>query len=333
MLPTPKSAHKDAALTNISIAYKNSMMVADRVFPIVPVAKQSDYYFTFEKGAWFRNEARPRGAGSRAPRGGYPVDSSTYSCVEYAFGHPVPIELLNNADSVLQPMTTGVHFATDKVMLAKEKVVADLCMTSGNWTTSEDCDAGWASDAATNTFIDDVKTAKDTIRKLIGRYPNRMVIEAKTFTQISMCDDVLDRIKYTGTQGKPADVTPQVIAQLFELDEVMIGGSIYSDAEEVVAGTDFNAVDLWEVTATKGAAFLYYAPTSPSIETPAAGYCFNWKGDAGQQNQEIGSDVYRTVRKYWEDPEKQWVVEASEYFDAEVTCADAGCLFYDTIVT
>ena len=41
--PTPRDVHVDAALTNISIAYKQSddAFVAEKVFPVVPVGKQS----------------------------------------------------------------------------------------------------------------------------------------------------------------------------------------------------------------------------------------------------------------------------------------------------
>lgn len=332
MQPTPKSAHKDAALTQIAIGYRNANFIADRVFPTVPVKKQSDYYFKFLKGAWFRNEAKPRGPGARAARGGYPLTSALYSCIEYAFGHPVPIELVNNADSVLKPFATGVKYAMDKVMLAKEVKVSGMCMTAANWTTSDDVAAGWTADA-NSTFIGDINSGKETIRKLIGRYPNRMLMDAKTFARLKETPSVLDRIKYTGTSGKPADVTTQTLAQLFELEEVLIGTALYSSAEEVVAGTDFTAVDLWETNATKGACLLYYAPAEPAIDVPAAGYCFNWPGDAGQMDAVAESDQYRSVRYWWDSDTKSWIVEASEYVDPEITSADAGMLFYDTLVT
>ena len=92
MQPTPKDAHKDSALSNIAIGYRNAMYVADRVFPNVPVVKQSDYFFTFRKGAWFRNEAKPRGPGAVAAGGGYPLTSTTYTAIEYAYRHPVPAQ-------------------------------------------------------------------------------------------------------------------------------------------------------------------------------------------------------------------------------------------------
>jgi hypothetical protein len=334
MLPTPKSAHKDAALTNISIGYRNSNYIADRVFPMVPVAKMSDYYFKFLKGAWFRNEARVRQAGSAAVRGGYPLTSAQYVCSEYAFAHPVPLDLLNNADSVLRPLETGVQFALDKVMLAKEKIVSDLVTNTSNWTTTNDAEGGWA--ASTNTFITDVETGKEAIRKLIGRYPNVMVMDAKTFKAVKQCDDVVDRIKYTGTAGNPAAVTTKTIAQLFELDEVLVGTALYSSAEEIGAGTDFTAVDMWETTATKGSAFLCYRPQMPALDVPSAGYIFNWTGVLDGLPTEIiqrEQIIPRAVRRWWEEAPKSWIVEAFESFNAKVTSADSGYLFYDTILT
>lgn len=333
MLPNMSQIHTNAALNNLAIGFRNQMFVGDRVFPHVPVGKQSDYFYKFLKGAWFRNEAGPRGPGSRAPRSGYQISPDTYSCIERAMSHPIPIENINNADVALRPWATGIRFAMNAVMLTKEALIAALCCTASNWTSSNDAEGGWASGAVTNTFIVDVLTAKEAIRKLIGTYPNCMVLDAATFNEIKQTDDVLDRIKYTGTQGKPADVTAQTLAALFELDEVLIGGAIRSSAEEIMAGTDFTAVNLWETNATKGSAFLYYRTPAPALDEPNAGYIFEWKGGAGQESRRVSGDVYREVRYWWEDPEKQFVVEAAETFDAKVTGADAGYLFYDTIST
>lgn len=338
MQPTPKDVHKDSALSSISIAYRPAGFLADQIFPIVKVGKQSDYYFTWPKGAWFRNEAGARSPGARANRGTIPLSSALYKCIEYAFGHKVPIEVINNADAPIRPMETGTKYATQKVLLAKEIIASNLICTAANWTSSEDVAGLWAPQATAtdNTFILDVLTAKETIRKLIGFYPNTMILDAKTFTKIKQVQSVLDRIKYTGTSGKPADVTAQTLAQLFELDRVLIGTGLYSDAEEVVAATDFNAVDLWETNATKGSCWLGYVSPSPAIDMPSAGYCFNWPGDEGMEGMRevaAGGNPYRTVGYYWERDVKSYIVEASEYFDLEITSADAGFLFYDTIVT
>ena len=60
--PTQNQVHVDAILTNISVAYMQQQQnfIATRVFPVVPVSKQSDKFFTYTKNDWFRDEAQRR---------------------------------------------------------------------------------------------------------------------------------------------------------------------------------------------------------------------------------------------------------------------------------
>ena len=332
MQPLLSQVHIDAILTNMSLKYHNSAYVAERMFPTISVNKKTDKYFTFPKGAWFRNEARPRGAGGLAPRGGYVVSNDSYDAVEYAFAHPIPVQIINNADAPLNPFQTGVRYVTNKILLAKEILASTLMSTAANWTNSEDAAGGWTGAVGTATTIEDIIKGKEAIRKLIGRYPNVLMMNATAFAAVKQDMEIVERIKYTGTSGKPADVTTQTLAALFELDEVIVGGAIYSDAEEVVDGSDFNAVDLFETNATKGAALLYYRGT-PAIEEPMAAAFFNWKGWADAANQFVNQNIFRGVRKYFEEAANQWVVEAMECFDLKVIGADCGYLFYDTALT
>ncbi|MDX9788895.1 MAG: hypothetical protein RBT11_19115 [Desulfobacterales bacterium] len=333
MLPTPASAHKDAALSNLSIAYRNSMFIADQVFPTVPVKKQSDYFFKFLRGDWFRNDAGLRGPGADARRGGYKLTADTYSCKEYAFAHPIPIELINNADIPLQPIATGIDFVTQSILLAKEKVVADLICTAANWPNmTEDAAGLWAATDSTNTFLTDILTRRETIRQSIGLYPNTLIMDAKTFKALKESSVLLDRIKYTGTKGSPAEVTPQMLAMLAEVDRVLVGGAIYSSDEETLAGTEFTAVDLWETNTGQGSAWLGYVSPRPAIEMPSAGYTFTWN-NTNIPDEVIRKTGARSVRRWWESSPKQWVVEASECFDAKICSAVSGFLWTDTYLT
>jgi hypothetical protein len=311
------------------------MFIADRVFPHVTVQKQSDKFFKFYKSDWYRMDAKVRGAGAEAAQSGYKVTSDTYSAIEYALAHPVPIELINNADDPLRPLATAVQYIMRQIMLRKEYQVSQMCVTAANWTSTNDAAGGWAktTDGSGNTFIEDVFTAKATMRGLIGVEPNIMVVDDTTWDNIIQEYTVLERIKYSTVAGQPSMVTTNMIAQMFGLDEVMVGKAIYSDAEETVAGTEVNAVSMWETNATKGSAFLAYRTGTPAINEPSAGYIFEWQGDAGQQSAVVGGDVYRSVRRWWNDAKKAYMVEGSETFDEKVTCADAGFLFTDTVTT
>lgn len=332
MQPTPQAMHVDAVLTNLSVAYKNAEYIADRIFPMIPVKKQSDKYYIYKKGAWFRDEAGLRAPGAAAPKGGYELSTDSYFADEYAWDTPVPKEDIENADTPLEPLQTGTEFSTEKVLMKKERLVAGKVLTTGNWTFNLDVQGLWEPVGATNTFLDSILDYKESMRKRIGRYPNRLVLDAGSFRKLKKVEAILERIKYTGTQGKPADVTLQTLAALLELDSIILGTAIYSTAKEAKGGDDFNGVDIWEVNAGKGSAFLYYCPDRPALKTPSAGYIYNWPSTELGQAQIVSQDNNRIVKKWWDNPTESWMIRAAERFDAKVVAADCGCLFRDTIL-
>ena len=69
-VPGRADVHVDRPLTNLSIAFRQSAdaFVADRVFPVVPVSKQTDSFFTIPRGAFLRDqmEKKAPGAGAKA---------------------------------------------------------------------------------------------------------------------------------------------------------------------------------------------------------------------------------------------------------------------------
>ena len=43
--PTVSDVHTNAAMANVSIAFRNGMYIAEQVAPVVPVTKKSDFYY------------------------------------------------------------------------------------------------------------------------------------------------------------------------------------------------------------------------------------------------------------------------------------------------
>jgi hypothetical protein len=76
--PTQGSVHVNRPLTMISVAYMQDQaeFIADKVFPVVPVDKQSDLYYVYTKNDWFRDEAKPRAAGTESAGGGYNLSTT-----------------------------------------------------------------------------------------------------------------------------------------------------------------------------------------------------------------------------------------------------------------
>lgn len=331
--PLPSQIHLAAWEANLDVGFGRQDFIADLVFPVLTVKKQTNRFPVLRKGAFFRLDAKKRAPGTPYYKSGYNWTYSTYFCDDIGLGHEIPIEDIQNADDPFSPIEDGYGFCENAVLLAREKAVSDLLTTAGNWTTSEDVEGGWAATDSTNTFYNDIIAAKRTVRELTGFEPNFLEISANTFDYLKQSSVLLDRIKYGGTQGKPADITPSMIASLFELDKCVIGKAIYSSAEEVQAGTDFTAVRLFETNATKGGAFLGYIPRVPAARTPSAGYTLMWPNAVPEVGWEVELRGNTTVRRKYDGDSKVWKVDASQRFDCLVAAADAGYCFYDTITT
>jgi len=313
-------------LANASIAYKNKSYIADRVFPIIPDVSPEAKIARYLKGAWFSDEAGIRGPGSRANRGGYPVDFIDISTKEYAFAKEVTDE---DRDAVqqagappLKPDQDAIEFAADKIDLRKEVLVSNLII-AGTWSgvAGEDAAGLWAAGSG-NTFLTDVRVRVETIRANTGLKPNVLIIDHGTYNSLKEESTVLDKIKYT----ERGVLTKELLAAILDLDEVLVGEAIKSTAKETKAGIQFTALNIWEKNAGKGSAFLFYRPPAPGLKVPSAGY-------QARTNYKTAGNLARKTTTWREEPEHQDVYEVAEKTHIVQTGADLGFLWYDTLLT
>jgi hypothetical protein len=329
-MPNVRGLMVTGPLADISIRYKNGIYISDQVFPIIDKVAPKAKIAKYQKGAWFRDEAAIRAPGAEAPRGDYGIDFIDLNTKEYAFAMPVTDEDRRNARvqgaPPLNPDQDSIEMATDKIDLKKERRVAETVLT-GTWSgvAGEDAEGLWAASTSktspsTNTMISDIETRIETIRSTTGFRPNRLIITANLLPEIKQNAEVLDRIKYT----ERGIVSAPLIAAVFDLEQVLIGDSIYSIAKETKAGTDFTARNVWEKNNGKGSAFLYYAPKSPGLKIPSAGYQARIAYENGQS---------RRTTTWREDARHQDVYEVAEETCVVQACSDLGFLWYDCIAT
>lgn len=127
--PTQNQVHVDAILTNISVAYmqKQDNFIASKVFPIVPVSKQSDKFFTYTKNDWFRDEAQRRADATESAGGGYGLSTDTYQADVYAFHKDIGDQTRANADAPINVDREATEFVTSRIAL---KWKHNLCLRS-----------------------------------------------------------------------------------------------------------------------------------------------------------------------------------------------------------
>jgi hypothetical protein len=317
--PTASDVHVNAALTNISIAYMQGAdhFVADKVFPIVPVSKQSDRYFVYDKGDFFRSEATLRAPGTESAGAGFDIDNTpSYYAGVYAVHKDIDDQIRANADAAINPDRDATQFCTQQLLIKREMVWANANFTTGKW--SSDIAAGGllngAWSGAGSTPIEDVDKQADTILKNTGYKPNVMVVGTDVHRVLKNHPDVLDRIRYT-QQGI---VTEDLLASLLGVEKYLVLRGVRNTAGAGIA-------DSMSFIGEATDALLCYAPSNPGLMVPSAGYHFAWNGylGAGPQGQR--------VKRFRMEHLAADRVEGEMAFDAKLTSSSLGVFFNDCV--
>lgn len=272
--PTPSDVHVNGPLTNISIAFMQDArnFVADRVFPNIPVAKQSDLYFTYPRGMFLRSEMKKRAPASESAGIDYKVSNANYFAEVYALHHDIPDQRRSNTDNPLQPDREATELLSLQALIHREKAWATNYFAAGVWANDPTPSTLW--DAASGSDpLGDIETGIETMGESTGFEPNKGVMGRPVWGVLKNHADIVDRIKYGQTAPGAAKVSLMALAQLIEINEVMVSRAIENTAAE-------GATDVFAYIAGKHFLLTYAAP-NPGLMVPTGGYTFSWSGYSG----------------------------------------------------
>lgn len=322
--PSRGDVHVNRPLTNISIAFSQRAenFVSARVFPNIPVAKQSDAYFTYDRGEFNRDEMKERAPGAESAGGTYTIGQDTYFAVTRAYHRNIPDQVRANADTPINLDREAVEYLTLKALLQREVNWAAAYFALSVWTTDVTGITGapgatqfqfW--NEAASTPIEDVRTGKRTVLESTGFMPNKIVLGRQSFDDLVDHPDIVGRMDRGQTTGA-AQVNKAALAALFELDEVMVMDAIQNTAVE-------GATPVHSFIGADNALLTYSAP-SPGIMTPSAGYTFGWTGLLG--NSPGGS----RIKRFRVETRASDRVEIESSYDHKLVAADLGYFFSNT---
>lgn len=320
-MPTRQQIHIDQALTNISVAYMQdaSNFIADKVFPKVPVQKQSNLYFIYDRGDFWRDEAAERAPGTESAGGDYNISKSDpYFCRVYAYHKDVNEQDRVNADDPLSPDRDATEFVSGKLLIKREILWASNYFKTGVWATDV---TGKAANPGAGETLQWDQAASDPV-KVIQNYstqmqeatsyrPNTLVLSPYVRDALLEHPDVIDRIKYT----QKGIASEALLAELFNVQNIYVAQAVYNSAAK--GATASNGFIMSK------SALLCYSEPNPGLKKPSAGYIFTWTGLKG-----AGAFGNRTVRipMPWlgMDTER---IEGEMAFDMKVVAADLGVFF------
>jgi len=319
-------------LQNASLAYRSKLYVANRIFPIIDGLSSKTKVPKYLKGAWMRDSAEVRAPGTRPVSSKIKLSSHNLDPINYAFSSDVPDELMQESNIEgnfpLMPEVTAVEYNAAMLDIKKE-VRASALLQATNWSGNSapgiDAEGHWGDTASSDTFLADIQTGKNTIIKNTGYMPNKLFLDYPAWEALQVAPALLALMNPTSLT-REALVTAPALAALIGVEEVIIGAAVKNTDEETVAGTEFTSSWIWGRSAnnSKGIGFLYYAPSTPSIMTPSAGYQYRVVGESGQG---------RTTWSWRDDGARTTWYATEENVDISATGTDCGYMWYDTATT
>lgn len=336
---TPSEVHLDVPLTNLTTAYLQdaSNFVADRVFPNVPVDKQSNKYYTWDRDFYNRvGDVKPLAPGVETETISMSLSNDNYFINVFGIAMDFSEQMLANEDTMLNVRSMGAQTLANRCRLKKELDWIETYFKTGVWTTEYTGVANADNDTAAevtqwddytnSTPIVDVTTAKRAMFLASGGASSMndtvMVVTQDVRDTLLNHPDILARLNGGATVTNPALVTDMKLAEIFDVSEFIVIRSIQNTAKE-------GLTESLSFTATKKAA-IYSRPRTAGLMVPAAGYNFTWTGLENSSGYGVSvmsySGEHLAVKHIAEK------IEVVMGYDQKVVSADMG-IFFNTILS
>lgn len=256
----------DPSLTAIAIAYQNKNYIADLVLPRIRVGKQSFSFLQYAADTFFNAPDTRVGRRSRPSEVVLEATEVTDVTGDHALDGGVPRADMDNADERYDPLGKEIELIQELIALARERRVANIVFNAATY------DAGLQQTlAGTSQFSDYVNS--DPIGVISAaldaplQRPNQMTFGQVGWTKFRQHPKIVEAA--VGTGAKSGMATRQAVAELFEVEEVLVGSGFANSAKR---GQPAAMVRLWG----KHLALTYKAPVPDAKGVVTFGGTFEW---------------------------------------------------------
>lgn len=284
-------------LTNLSVAHfqPDDWFVSPFVFPIVPVQISTSHYYKFSKADLARDNVQRKPQFGKVQPMIFGSEQALYKCeVDQII---VGIDQIGTLDyqragtpGISDPRRAKVRIATEQMKLHMDRVFAEGYFKTGVWSNEYVGVTGSAPTGKKFYKFDDANFdavhffggLRTEMKRNGRRSPNTLALGVEAYEGLKRNPEILERVKYSGSTANPATINQNVLAQLLEIDRVVVLNSTYN------AG-GLGEEDMQFICDSKGA-LLCYAAQNPAIDEASAGYTFAW--DMLGNGQYLAFDQY-----------------------------------------
>lgn len=310
-LATGRELHIDQNLTQVALAYRPVGMIADLIAPIVVVDKETNVYPVFNQGEALAIHSTLRARNTRAQRITRSVSSGNYACKNYALAYDQPIEDRANMDAayVYQLDIGATTAVVDGLMLDWDNRVLQQVGSASNVSTGFLTGSSWIG-ATQGDPISMIWKAMEQVQGSTAYKPNSLLFGWRAWNYFRRNSNARNYV--LGLNNGGGAVTRRATQEAFEVDRLLVATAFKNTANEAQAATLGN-------TFPSDAVLAYYAPLSPSRETPSFMYSFRW--------QAPGLPTPFVVERHpYDSKSKNDSIEAGYYQDEKITSSALGAL-------
>lgn len=256
--------HTDRSLANFAVGYENHKLIADILSPIVMVDEVSGKYFKFNKENRTLYTGRAYiGPSSDVPETEGNVTEATYSCKGRGRISKIALRTDAMADVPLNLRQDAVIDAAAQLALEREMIIAAQLSTGANFAAPNTVaiSTKWDTKVSNVSSADPIADVDAIIGNLWDGSNTRRVGYCgwEVWKALKNNTNILARINGGATTDKPAMVTTQMIAEMFELDEFVVGKALYHPSvggtQTRVWGKIFGVVAVASSPSTRAASF------------------------------------------------------------------------------
>lgn len=319
-------------LTNMAMAYYQSLenRPAKALFPVLPVQLSTASYYVFDKDDLLRDDVQRKPQFGKVNPTVVSQHTETYACqvdqIILGIDQIMQVDYnRTNAPAIIRAENMKAKTIAQKMAIHQDIIFANSFFKSNVWpeewtgkTAANDSNKEFIKFSdANSTPIQFFRKRVSDIQEKTGRKPNKLGLGVNTFNALIDHPTIMARIEGQGSSDNPALANETVLAKLFGVEKVVVFDSIANTSKLGLKESTSFICD-------KNGALLVYAPDTPSLEEPSAGYIFTWDmlGDGNYMPILKGLGEFGTHSEY---------IEGLIAQDMRKTADDLGCYMSECV--
>lgn len=304
-----------AAFQEFDLEANRRGYIGHRVLPVTNVGAQSGTFGKIPIEQLLQTRETLRAPGSGYNRGDWKFEVGSYATKENGWEEPIDDREAKMYQHYIDAEMVSTARAFDAVLSNAERRVANLIFNTTTWTgatLTTGVSNEW-DDPLNATPINDVAAAALKVWELSGLHVNALIINRHVFRNLRVCDQITDKIASSGAGSpvKARDINTAILAQVFDLDYIIVADGAQNTAEE---GKAASISSIW----SNEYAMVARIATTQDFREPCLGRTFHWAGD--------GSDIDGRVESYRDESRRSDIIRVRHDTDEVVLYKEAGHL-------